>query len=141
MPSKQMTVRRVLFVSLATIALALVSGARAAEPGASYDPRQAFAETDTNHDGRIDLAEFHERIVDVFYFTDTNKDGFLSPEEYARLPFSGSFTVADINGDGKLSLHEFVAVRFHQFLAADANHDCELSLEEVIAAYEERTPK
>jgi Ca2+-binding EF-hand superfamily protein len=118
--------------------LVMAAAASAADSVPPYDPRQAFTETDTNPDGQIDLAEFHARIVDVFYLADGNKDGFLSTEEYARLPFSGSIGVADANGDGKLSLHEFVAVRFRQFQAADTNHNGELSLDEVVAAYEER---
>jgi len=101
-----------------------------------YDPRAAFAQTDTNKDGQIDVEEFHARLVEVFFNADTNKDGFLSVEEYERLPFSGGFKEADTNGDGRVSLPEFVAIRFHQFEEADKNHDEQLSLDEVLNAYE-----
>ena len=105
------------------------------------DIRRIFAESDSSGDGEIDMAEFHARLVDVFYSADTNKDGFLSLEEYNRLPFSGEFKAADSNGDGRISLHEFIATRFRQFGEADTNKDGALSLEEVIAAYQGRAKK
>jgi Ca2+-binding EF-hand superfamily protein len=120
-------------------ALVWLSGAAwAAEAAKPFDPRAAFAETDTNGDGQIDHEEFYSRMVDVFFAADTNKDGFLSAEEYSRLPFSQSFKDADTNHDGRISLPEFVRDRFRQFEAADTNHDGELSLDEVLSTYEER---
>jgi Ca2+-binding EF-hand superfamily protein len=112
--------------------------ARADERQKPNIAKAAFEETDTNKDGEIDLCEFHERIVEVFYNADTNKDGFLSPEEYSRLPFSGDFKDADLHGNGRISLHDFVAVRYRQFVKADRNQDGALSLDEVVAAYEGR---
>lgn len=129
----------------------LIAGASLALPGAPQataqpvqseaDIRRVFAEADTNPDGEIDLAEFHARLVEVFYSTDANKDGFLSADEYNRLPFSGGFKEADTDGDGRLSLHEFIANRFRQFEQADTNHDGALSLDEVLAAYQGRAKK
>jgi Ca2+-binding EF-hand superfamily protein len=134
---------RSLFTTLVfTVAVgAFCIAAQAGDQPKPYDPRAAFAETDTNHDGEIDLEEFHERIVEVFYSADTNKDGFLSVEEYAQLPFSGSFKDADTDGDGRISLHEFVAIRYRQFVAADTNHDGALTVDEVVAVYEGKTSK
>jgi Ca2+-binding EF-hand superfamily protein len=123
---------------LAIIVAALTSMVNAGEPQQPYDPKVAFGQTDQNKDGEIDLCEFHERIVEVFYEADTNKDGFLSPEEYQRLPFSGDFKHADLSGKGRLSLHDFVAVRYRLFVQADHNRDGALTLEEVTAAYEGR---
>jgi Ca2+-binding EF-hand superfamily protein len=124
---------------LLAISVAAFTGvARAGDQQKPYDVKAAFAEADTNGDGEIDLCEFHERVVEVFYNADTNKDGFLSPDEYARLPFSGDFKDADHAGKGRISLHDFVAVRYRQFVEADTNHDGALSLEEVVAAYEGR---
>jgi Ca2+-binding EF-hand superfamily protein len=128
---------RVQSILLAGLMLAVASSAGAAESPKTYDPRAAFAETDKNGDGRIDHEEFYERLVDVFFSSDTDKDGYLSPEEYRQLPFSREFKNADANGDGRVSLPEFVRARFRQFEAADTDHDGVLSLDEVLVTYEE----
>jgi Ca2+-binding EF-hand superfamily protein len=121
---------------LVTVHFMLCSTAWAQGPTKPYDPRAAFAEVDTNEDGQIDIEEFHVRLVEVFYRADSNKDGFLSVDEYGRLPFSGAFKAADANGDGRISLPEFVRIRFRQFEEADTNHDYQLSADEVVTAYE-----
>jgi len=131
---------RVLFPSLLlAITVAAFTGvASAGDQQTPYDVKAAFAETDTDGDGEIDLCEFHERMVEVFYNADTNKDGYLSPDEYQRLPFSGDFKDADPAGKGRISLHDFFAARYRQFVEADRNQDGALSLDEVVAAYEGR---
>jgi Ca2+-binding EF-hand superfamily protein len=131
---------RVLFPSLLlAITVAAFTGvASAGDQQTPYDVKAAFAETDTDGDGEIDLCEFHERMVEVFYNADTNKDGYLSPDEYQRLPFSGDFKDADPAGKGRISLHDFIAARYRQFVEADRNQDGALSLDEVVAAYEGR---
>jgi hypothetical protein len=130
-------VRRMPAVIFAfTAVLVLLGGAHAQDQKTSYDPRAAFAETDKNHDGQIDLEEFHTRLVEVFYLADRDKDGFLSVEEYTQLPYSEGFKDADRNGDGRIALAEFVSIRFRQFEDADTNHDGQLSLEETVVAYE-----
>jgi len=128
-------------ILLVSALLVLVGGTPAhsqATPRTPYDPKAVFAEADKNGDGQIDIGELHDRLVEVFYNTDTNKDGFLSVEEFNRLPYPEGFKVADRDGDGRISLKEFVEIRFHQFEAADTNHDGQLSLEEVIIVYEGR---
>ena len=133
--------RIVLGTVLVAGPMLLFSATPARAQAASYDPRSAFAQTDANKDGQIDVEEFHARLVEVFFNADTNKDGFLVVEEYERLPFSGAFKDADSNGDGRVSLPEFVAIRFRQFEDADKNHDAQLSVEEVVTAYEGRPQK
>lgn len=131
---------RLVLVSFlfASATLVLTTSGWAADQAKPYDPRVAFAESDTNKDGQLDIEEFHVRLVEIFYNADTNKDGFLSIDEYERLPFSGAFKEADTNGDGRVSLPEFVTIRFHQFEEADTNHDSQVSLDETITAYEGR---
>jgi Ca2+-binding EF-hand superfamily protein len=137
MRTKEISMR----VAIATLLLAgaasvLSLGAYAADREMSYDPRAAFAETDTNKDGFIDLGEFHARLVEVFYSVDTDKDGFLIVTEYRVLPLSNDFEEADVNNDGKLSLKEFVRIRYHEFQDADDGQDGVLSVDEVVQAYE-----
>ncbi len=133
--------RRTAITSLVvTAALVLAGGvpvhSQAAPRATPYDPKAAFAETDKNRDGEIDVGEFHDRLVEIFYSADANKDGFLTVEEFSQLPYPEGFKQVDENGDGRVSLKEFVHVRMRQFGAADTNHDGELSLDEVIVVFE-----
>ena len=114
-----------------------VTPARAEEPTAkTYDPRAAFAQTDTNHDGAIDHEEFHERIVEIFYSADANKDGALDAVELKQLVFPEDFTADDTNHDGRVSMREFLRVRFGDFTQADTDRDGMLSVDEVVIAFE-----
>jgi Ca2+-binding EF-hand superfamily protein len=123
------------------IAAALAVGgptARAEDTARKYDPRAAFSDTDLNRDGAVDREEFHRRIVEIFYAADGNKDGFLDPQELERLTFPDDFTDDDKDHDGRLSMREFLRVRFHDFDVADRDQDGVLSLDEVVAAFEGR---
>jgi EF hand domain-containing protein len=122
-------------ILVAMILTAYAGTARGGEKAPPYDVQAVFTEADTNGDGEIDLAEFHDRILEVFYRADTNKDGVLSQDEYARLPFSGDFKDLDPTGSGGITLHEFIAVRYRQFIEVDRNQDGALSFQEVMDAY------
>ena len=122
-----------------TTALALAgSAARADAPTKAYDPRAAFAEADTDHDGQIDREEFQERIVEVFYSADRNKDGFLDVEKVQLLVFPDDFKDEDRDHDGHISMREFLRVRQHDYDQADSDDDGFLSLDEVVAVYEKK---
>ena len=110
----------------------------AADASPKHDPRAAFKETDTNGDGVIDHEEFHIRIVEVFYFADTNKDGYLDPNELKVLVFADDFDENDKDANGRVSLREFLRVRFDDFSKADKDHDGTLSVDEVVITYEEK---
>ena len=129
------------FLRLAPMLLALAaSPAFGDEAAKRQDPRAAFAETDENKDGRIDREEFQHRVVEIFYFADRDKDGYLSHEEViAGLVFPEDFAHADRDGDGRISLYEFVQVRFATFDEVDADHDGVLSVEEVVTATRARS--
>ena len=130
---------RTLSLWFALLALA-AAPAFAEEAVAPHDPKAAFAETDTNADGRIDRQEFHERVVEIFYHGDRDKDGYLTKDELiAAVVFEEDFVGSDRNGDGKLSLYEFIDVRFDTFDEVDEDHDGVLSVEEVVDAYEARS--
>jgi Ca2+-binding EF-hand superfamily protein len=131
-----MTIMLAVAIVFATAALGL--SASPTPPDPKHDPRVAFAETDLNHDGVVDHEEYQRRITEVFFSADANKDGFLDPTELKQLAFPDDFTATDKDKNGRLSLHEFLRVRFHDFEVADRNDDGVLSLEEVVEAFEGR---
>lgn len=103
----------------------------------THDPRAAFAETDLNHDNRIDREEFHHRVVEIFFHGDGDKDGYMTREELvAAVAFPEDFEGADRDDDGRISLYEFVQVRFATFDEVDTDKDGLLSVEEVVVAFE-----
>ena len=112
------------------------SAALAADADRKNDPRAAFAETDTNHDGFVDHEEYHVRIVEVFYAADANKDGFLDPTELKQLAFPDDFREDDKDKNGRVSLREFLRVRFADFPKADKDDDGMLSIDEVVTTWE-----
>ena len=115
--------------------LPAIASAQGAPP--THDPRAAFAATDENHDGRIDHEEFHHRIVQVFYFADTDRDGYVSNGQLKTFDEAELFANGDGDGDGRLSLYEFINARFGNFRAADDDSNGTLSVEEVVAAFNE----
>lgn len=128
--------------ALLAAAASLGSAALAQSGTPAYDPRAAFAETDTNHDGAVDHEEFLERMTEVFYRADVNKDGVLTVDEVsATLVQTPDLKAADGNHDGKLTLHEFLTVRFKDYDTVDTNHDGLLELDEVVSAFETPSKK
>ena len=114
--------------------------ASAEEPKPPGDPRVAFAETDENGDGRVDREEFHHRMVEIFFHGDRDKDGFMTPAELAgAVEFPKDFDGADRDADGRISLYEFIGVRFGTFDEVDTDHDGVLSLQEVVDAFQVRS--
>ena len=97
---------------------------------------EVMATADKNRDGRIDLAEFNQRMTEVFFFADTDKDGKLSWEELHAVVVDADpqrFKAADTDGDAKLSLYELVYAVDIDFIQADKNHDGLLDVDEVAA--------
>lgn len=124
-----------LTAALALLAAAAAAAAQAAEP--RYEPRAAFAESDTSRDEVVDHGEFVTRMTDVFYEADADKNGVLTPEEAKRtLTVTENVRGADSNGDGKLTLHEFMRARLRDYDQADKNANGVLELDEVIDVYE-----
>src|SRR5512147_1497573 len=96
---------------------------------------EPFSLTDIDKNARIDRQEYHQRMIEVFYFADKNKDGVVTVEELAEIEEvdAKAFAAADKNADGKLTMEEFVAYRMVDFDAADKNKDGVLTYEEVQA--------
>ena len=89
---------------------------------------EMLKEVDLNGDGEIDFEEFYaavkkestpEGIEEAFIHFDKNKDGFISAEELRRTmeqmgervskeEIDAIIEKADLNGDGKISIEEFL---------------------------------
>ncbi len=97
------------------------------------DANATMALVDKNKDGRIDREEFHQRMTEVFFFADIDKDGQLTFAELAAVTKVDPevFKRADRDGDGKLSLYEFMYVIHRDFDAADKNQDGVIDLQEL----------
>ena len=90
---------------LALLALSAWPALASRSPPKKHDPRAAFAETDKNKDGKVDREEFHQRVMEIFFFGDKDKDGYMTqPELIAAVVFPDDFADADRNGDGSNSL-------------------------------------
>ena len=129
---------RVIPFALGALLVAAAGSAGAQAPQQRvYDPHQAFVESDKNKDGFIEMSEFVERLNDVYYLGDANKDGKLSKEEYdAVVVIREDFSKVDKNGDGVISESEFVAARVPLFEQSDKDKDGKLSEDEIKAAYQ-----
>lgn len=114
-----------------TAAVLLLAGAVGAPP-ALADAQADFTITDRNSDGFIDKGEFHQRMVELFFFADADRDGRLLPVELPGVP-AGVFRGADRDGDGSLSLAEFTEARAADFGQVDRDGDGLLSRAEVDA--------
>jgi Ca2+-binding EF-hand superfamily protein len=93
----------------------------AAGPCVAQSRSGYFDAVDSNHDGRISLAEFQERMSWAFRQMDRNGDEILSPEEQL-VPNAKTLTLAELrqrqaaqfrrqdkNRDGSLSATELMA--------------------------------
>jgi len=128
-----MRVRR-LIPSLLLICFAWLANA---EEDPSFDPRQAHAQADANGDGSIDRAEFHERMVEIFFHGDRDKDGYMTWAELEKVVLlTDDFRGADRDEDGRISLLEFIRVRFDDYDLVDTSADGVLSVAEVVAVFE-----
>jgi hypothetical protein len=121
----------------------LLAGAAVAEDAPSrYDPKAAHAEADRNGDGQIDRQEFYVRMVEIFFHGDVDKDGFMKPEELNAVTLiEEDFSEADGDRDGRISLYEFIEVRYDDLEDADTDSNGRLSVEEVVAVFEASQPE
>jgi hypothetical protein len=113
------------FALLLTILLTMSPNAVFAQRQQPLTRQQIIESADRNRDRRIGRVEFLERMKEGFYFTDTDKDGFVVIAEYQQIQVGDpkQFAAADRNRDGKLSLDEFLKAVSRDFDDADKNDD------------------
>ena len=97
------------------------------------DANATMSLVDKNKDARIDREEFHQRMTEVFFFADVDKDGQLTFAELVAVSIVDfeTFKRADRDGNGKLSLYEFMYVIHRDFDTADKNQDGVIDLQEL----------
>jgi Ca2+-binding EF-hand superfamily protein len=119
-----------IFLAFMCAWVASISPAASAE---RMDASSTMALVDKNKDGRIDREEFHQRMTEVFFFADVDKDGQLTYAELTAVEYVDPevFKRADRDGNGKLSLYEFMYVVHRDFDAADKNADGVIDMEEL----------
>ncbi len=97
----------------------------------------ALAATLTDHDGdgRITRTEYREAVTAIAIAADADKDGLITPAEFAFTP--ADLALFDNNGDGivtSVGVQEFIDGMDVAFDAMDADMDGALSADELNAA-------
>ena len=128
------------FLVLAVISLmaAVAAWSEAKQPNNSSEIMDL---TDLNGDGKIDLEEYTNRIADVYFFLDTDKDDKLTVVEIQKsMPKLGPdiLNKADVNGDKIITIYEFQHVLQKDFDVMDKNNDGSLDKQEIQKAIEEK---
>jgi Ca2+-binding EF-hand superfamily protein len=112
------------------VGLFLLHGSAMAQTRPPLDAKAWVKERDRNGDGRIDREEFHQAVVEAFFFRDKAKSGYLVITELSEANPETLKSVAH-KTDGRISLQEFVNALFKDFEAADTDHDGLLTAEEI----------
>jgi EF hand len=92
---------------------------------------------DANHDGVYTCDEWKSFMDRLFKTADANRDGSLSPSEFAAVQKAdptladADFGYFDENQDGKITRKEFVEKPSAFILRFDRNGDCRVTAEEI----------
>lgn len=144
-PRHSLTITRSIAASVVAVLLAtgvtLTSGTAFAASESAPNARAAAAKLDTDGDKRISRAEAAARpgLAKHFDDIDSNRDGYLSPEElqaYRQKQMGARLKAIDTNGDGKISRAEADAKAprlASHFDKLDTNKDGFVSREELAA--------
>ena len=133
--------KRVLYHALfLTIIFACLAGTALAQTSEKPEWTTCFKAHDRNSDGKIDRGEYKEWMTEVFFHRDRNHKGYLVFEDVRDVMSPETFKAADANGEGKLTLQEFLGAVSQDFDAADLNKDGVLT-EEEMDAYVKRPGK
>jgi Ca2+-binding EF-hand superfamily protein len=120
---------RALIIALCVVLAVPAFGAGAPQ----LDADSTMGLTDRNGDQKIDREEYNQRMTEVFYFANIGKDGNLTLAELAAVaPVDPqAFQIADKDGNGKLSLGEFLYAVHIDFYTADTNRDGTIDMQEL----------
>jgi hypothetical protein len=140
---------------LLAAAFAAIATAASAQPGLGREPPNP----DTDHDGKVTLAEFKatqgERQARMFARMDANKDGRITQAEADAAakraeaagrtgpgggPPGGFLMRMDANKDGAVTKAEIAAMSERRFETADTNKDGWLSKGELLMMRQRRGP-
>lgn len=152
-----MNKRSLIAIGVTTGLLALSLAVAAEGPGRGRGERgaEAFAQADSNRDGRLSQAEFErartQRLAEQFQKLDGNHDGSLTQDEirqghemrsarrHEMMAMRDKLRALDANGDHELSRAEIgdkapkLAEHFNDF---DLNRDGRLSRDEIRAGHQ-----
>jgi Ca2+-binding EF-hand superfamily protein len=136
-PTFHYTIRDMKLIKTLLPAFLLASCATTT-PSTTRSPEQRFQRADKNGDGSVSRAEATQQIItDAFALYDSNRDGFVSEEEFvASGGTSTNFHKINKSGNGKITLQEAQASRevFDVFVVsfdeADANKDGKVTWQE-----------
>jgi Ca2+-binding EF-hand superfamily protein len=102
---------------------------------------------DANHDGVFTCDEWKSFMDRIFTSADRNRDGNLSPSEFATAQKADAtladadFGYFDENQDGKITRKEFVEKPSAFILRFDRNGDCRVTADEIKAANAPKGPQ
>jgi len=131
------TVKYFIFV-LAIVSLVAANTAWS-EAKQSMNTKAIMDLTDLDGDEKIGLEEYRDRVTDVYFFLDADKDGKLTVVEIQRsFPGLDAAVIdkADVNGDTVITIYEFRYVLYKDFDAMDKNKDGSLDQQEMKTAME-----
>lgn len=117
-------------VVLSVLGLLALDGSALAQTRPPFDAKKWVKEHDHDGNGMIDREEFHQAVVEAFFFRDKDKKGYLTITELTEASPEVLKAVAR-KESGRISLREYVNALFKDFEAADTNHDGMLTVEEI----------
>jgi Ca2+-binding EF-hand superfamily protein len=85
--------------------------------------QDTFLRADTDHDGRLSVAEFMALRRAIFQIADIDHDDYLSAVEYELLIVMEQVGWVDRNHNGRIELSELRDSLAKAFAQLDANHD------------------
>ncbi len=116
---------------LALLAVLIVTVPVLAQSPTPPDWKERFRAHDRNGDSRIDREEFQQWMIEVFYFRDQSRKGYLVLADFNGTIGPETLKVINRKGDGKLTLAEFLNAAFLDFQAIDVDKNGYITIEEI----------